>query len=226
MDASTLWSLGRRLTRWRMPFAARIVRKLGLVLYNAYLPADAEIGEGTVLGYGGIGIFLHPRSRIGRHCVLSPFISVGGMKGHEQVPIIGDYVRIGSGARILGPVHIGDFAVVGSNSVVVRDVPAGTVVFGVPARVVTTLTNPVEAYERETGRRVSAEDRARASQPRAQPSSTSGTVRPERNDLRPGEQPDLFNEGAPLRVPEEASAYESPLGDDSKPITEARATTE
>ena len=47
---------------------------------------------------------------------------------------IGDYVRIGTGAKILGPVKIGDFAVIGANAVVTRDVPAGTIVAGVPAK--------------------------------------------------------------------------------------------
>lgn len=226
MDALSLWSLGRRLASWRLPLASRIVRKLGLVLYSAYLPSEAEIGEHTTLGYGGVGVFIHPRARIGRHCLLSQFISIGGMKGHEAAPIIGDYVRVGPGARILGPVRIGDFAVIGPNAVVVRDVPAGTVVFGVPARVVRTMSDPVAEFERDTGRRVFSEDRERAPHPQAQTPAPREQPTSGRNEIRPGHQPDLFDEGIPPFVPDGAPPPAPPPGSDSQPPAEPVAVRE
>jgi serine O-acetyltransferase len=206
MDALSLWSLGRRLARWRVPLASRILNKLKLVLFSAYLPDEAEIGEDTVLGHWGIGIFIHPRARIGRHCLLSQFVSIGGTSGKEGVAHIGDYVRIGTGARILGPIRIGDFAVVGANSVVVRDVPAGTVVFGVPARVVRTLVDPVGDYERETGLHVAPEDRERA----PNPPHLGRVTPPGPNVLLPDEASELFDIAAPLLSQEEATAPEQP----------------
>lgn len=222
MDALSLWSLERRLAQWRIPLASRIMRKLGLSLYSAYLPAEAEIGEHTVLGYGGIGVFIHPRARIGRYCLLSPFVSLGGMGGKEGVPIIGNYVRIGTGARILGPVRIGDFAVVGANSVVVRDVPAGTVVFGIPARVVRTLSEPVGDYEREMGHPVAPEDRLLAPRARPQPecSRPPGMALSGRNELRPEEDPGLFDIGVPLLSERELPAHEAPPASPSESVTE------
>jgi serine O-acetyltransferase len=219
MGALSLWSLGRRLARWRVPWAPQIVRKLGLVLYSAYLPDEAEIGEHTELGYGGIGVFIHPQARIGRHCVLAHFVSVGGMGGKQGAAVIGDYVRIGTGAKILGPIRIGDFAVVGANSVVVRDVPAGTVVFGIPARVVRTLSDPVATYERETGRRVATEDRDRVVRPRPHRSEPLGTSMPGRNVLRPDEAPELFDAGMPLLSEEEVRLSAAPPVAPSKPVT-------
>jgi serine O-acetyltransferase len=68
------------------------------------------------------------------------------------VPEIGDYVRIGAGAKILGNVRIGDFAVIGANAVVVRDVPAAAVVAGVPARILRKEGDPLLAYLREMGK--------------------------------------------------------------------------
>jgi serine O-acetyltransferase len=179
-----------------------------------------------VLGYGGIGIFIHPRARIGRRCILSQFISIGGMKGHEEAPIIGDYVRVGTGARILGPVRIGDFAVIGPNAVVVRDVPAGTVVFGVPARVVRTMSDPVAEYEHDTGRLVLAEDRERAPKRRAQPPAPREQPATGRNEIRPGQQPDLFDDGMPPFVPDQAPAPTPSPGSDSQPTAETRAVIE
>ncbi|MFL5346379.1 MAG: serine O-acetyltransferase [Hyalangium sp.] len=190
--------------------ASRIVRKLGTLLYSAYLPDEAEIGEHTVLGYSGIGVFIHPRARIGRHCLISHFVSLGGMGGKEGAPVLGDYVRIGTGARILGPVRIGDFAVVGANSVVVRDVPAGTVVFGIPARVVRTLSDPAGDYERETGLPVAVADRDRAPRPRPQRSRPPGASVSGRNELRTDEDPGLFDIGAPLLSEQEAPAPKPP----------------
>lgn len=219
MDALSLWSLGRKLAQWRVPLASRIARKLGLMLYNAYLPEEAEIGEHTVLGYGGIGVFIHPRAKIGRHCLLSQFISIGGMGGKEGTAVIGDYVRIGTGARILGPVRIGDFAVVGANSVVVRDVPAGAVVFGVPARVVRISADPIGDYERETGRRVAMEDRPRTPRNPPRRSERFRAATPGRNELRPDEDPGLFDIETPLPPEREEPAPESPPTDPSKPVT-------
>lgn len=210
MDALSLWGLGRRLARCHVPLAPRIVRKLGLVLYSAYLPDEAEIGEHTVLGYGGIGVFIHPRARIGRYCLISHFVSMGGMGGKEGAPVLGDYVRVGVGARILGPVRIGDFAVVGANSVVVRDVPAGAVVFGIPARVVRTLADPIGDYERETGRPVAPEDRDRAPKPRRLHPTPVGASASGRNELRTDEDPGLFDIGTPLLSEEEAPAPKPP----------------
>ncbi len=219
MDALSLWRLGRKLARWRVPLASRLVRKLGLVLYSAYLPEEAEIGEHTVLGYGGTGVFIHPRARIGRHCLISHFVSLGGMGGKEGAPVLGDYVRIGTGARILGPIRIGDFAVVGANSVVVRDVPAGSVVFGIPARVVRILSDPVGDYEHETGRPVAMGDRDRAPRPRPQRSVPRSASMSGRNEIQPNPDPDLFDAGLPLHPEEEAPPHEPPPGPPSKPVT-------
>lgn len=63
-------------------------------------------------------------------------VTLGGRKG-GGAPVIGNNVRIGAGAKILGPVHIGDGAQVGANAVVIKDVPANSTAVGVPARIIT-----------------------------------------------------------------------------------------
>lgn len=65
--------------------------------------------------------------------------------------MIGDYVRVGAGAKILGNIQIGDFAVIGANAVVLKDVAPGTVVAGIPARVIRQDPDPLTTYQREMG---------------------------------------------------------------------------
>lgn len=133
-DAMTLYRAARKAKALRLEPVAKILRKANLYLHHAWIPHDAEIGEGTVLGYGGLGIVIHEQAKIGRHCLISQQVTIGGRGGREGVPVIGNYVRIGTGAKILGDIKVGDYAVIGANAVVTKDVARGAVVAGVPAR--------------------------------------------------------------------------------------------
>ncbi len=153
VDAMTFYRLARKLKQRGVPLLPAVLRKAIYYLHSSYIPEDAEIGEGTQLGYGGIGVVIHKAAKIGRHCLISQQVTVGGRSGIEGAPVIGDYVRIGAGAKILGNIHIGDFAVIGANAVVVRDVAPGTVVGGIPAKEIRRDADPLAAYEREMGLR-------------------------------------------------------------------------
>ena len=106
--------------------------------WAAFVPASASIGKGTRLGYGGLGVVIHKDAIIGRDCLISQQVTVGGNHSDEGVPSIGDDVVIGAGAKILGPITIGDSVKVGANAVVLRDVPSGATVVGIPAKIVST----------------------------------------------------------------------------------------
>lgn len=103
---------------------ARSIRAAGAEIHPAAL-----IGPGLCLVHS-VGIVIGHEVVAGRDLVLYQGVTLGHRRGGGQ-PRLGDRVRIGAGAKVLGPVCIGDDAVVGANSVVLADVPAGATVTGV-----------------------------------------------------------------------------------------------
>lgn len=95
--------------------------------HNSFIPASAQIGEGTVFGYKGIGVIVHKRAVIGKNCIIGTNVTIGGRSGHYEVPKIGDNVDISTGAKVLGPITVGDGCVIGANAVVIKDCPPHTV---------------------------------------------------------------------------------------------------
>jgi serine O-acetyltransferase len=128
-----------RVQRWLadrgVPVLPRVVHRLIFLLFNCVIPPEAELGEGTWFGYGGMGVVIHSRARLGRRVFVSPQVTIGGRSGLWDVPVIEDDVYIGSGAKVLGPIRVGRGATIGANAVVIDDVPEEAVVAGVPARV-------------------------------------------------------------------------------------------
>jgi serine O-acetyltransferase len=95
------------------------------VVAGADIPLNCQIEGGLLLPHPN-GIVVHPRARIGPNCLIFQQVTIGVTKGGQQPPVIGAHVDIGAGAKILGDVHIGDFALIGANAVVVKDVPTRT----------------------------------------------------------------------------------------------------
>src|SRR5882757_6522866 len=94
---------------------------------------EVKIGDGFHLIHGG-NVRIHPDVVIGKNCTILHEVTIGTNTGREGVPVIGDNVQIGAGAKILGPIKIGDGAIIAANSLVIADVPAGATAVGVPAR--------------------------------------------------------------------------------------------
>lgn len=97
------------------------------------------MGEGTVFGYKGIGCVIGKKVSVGRNCMISQNVTIGGRGGHEDMPCIGDNCYIGAGAKVLGPIVIGDNVVIGAGAVMICDAPSNTVWAGVPAKCVKTI---------------------------------------------------------------------------------------
>jgi serine O-acetyltransferase len=122
-----------------VPVAPRAITLLIRLIFGCYIPHQAQIGAGTSFGYGGIGVVIHHDCVIGRDCTISQGVTLGGGRGGRDargrgVPVLGDNVSVGAGAKVLGPVELGDGSVVGANAVVTHDVAPGVTVVGIPAR--------------------------------------------------------------------------------------------
>ena len=140
-----LHRVGNWAYRHGVPLLPQLAKGLIRLLWNCVLPSEAVVGSDTALGYRGLGTVVHARARVGHSCLIGPNVTIGGRSGHHDVPVIGDRVLVGAGARILGPVSVGDGAIVGANAVVIADVPAKSIVAGVPGRIIKRGVN-VDEY--------------------------------------------------------------------------------
>ena len=115
---------------------AFIASKVIEVVAGISIPFSAEIGAGFYIGHFG-GIIISPKAKIGGNCTLGTGVVIGTRGfGDEGVPVIGNNVYIGVGAKILGGIKIGNNVRIGANAVVIDGVPDNATVVGVPAKVV------------------------------------------------------------------------------------------
>ncbi len=104
------------------------------LLTGIHLPRSCQIGPGLRIYHFGC-IVLNPLTKIGRNCTLRQGVTIGNRQTDEDVPVLGDDVNIGAGAKILGQIRIGNHVSIGANAVVLTDVPDHHIAVGVPARV-------------------------------------------------------------------------------------------
>lgn len=123
---------------WRraLAFFLRIIWHGQVALFFAC----SNIGGGLYMMHGFSTIVV--AESIGENCLIAQQVTIG-YAGENELPTIGDRVNIGAGAKVIGRVRIGDDASIGANAVVIRDVPAGAVVGGVPARILSS--SPVQS---------------------------------------------------------------------------------
>ncbi len=132
-------SLTHPLWRAGLRWLARWMAHWGRWATGIEIHPGATIGRRVFIDHG-MGIVIGETAQIGDDCTLYHGVTLGGTswsKGKRH-PTLGRGVVIGAGAKVLGPIEIGDGAKIGSNAVVVRDVPAGATAVGIPARMVTS----------------------------------------------------------------------------------------
>lgn len=123
------------LARWQ--YLARVISTIARWLTGVEIHPGARIGRRFFIDHG-MGIVIGETAEIGDDCTLYHGVTLGGTSWNagKRHPTLGNNVVVGAGAKVLGPIQIGNGARVGSNAVVVKAVPEGATVVGIPARVV------------------------------------------------------------------------------------------
>ena len=134
-----LWRAG---LRW----LARLSSHFARFVTGVEIHPGATIGRRVFIDHG-MGVVIGETAEIGDDCTLYHGVTLGGVSWNQgkRHPTLGKGVVVGAGAKILGPFTVGDGAKVGSNSVVVKAVPPGATVVGIPARIVEARADQGEA---------------------------------------------------------------------------------
>jgi serine O-acetyltransferase len=135
-----------RFGRWRYTIKSGLLRKPFSLLYKIFykfiqvitgieLPCEVTVGKNFRIDHFG-GIIISGFASFGDNCLIRDGVTVGLRRVDDPVaPQIGNNVDIGTGAKVLGGITIGDNVVIGANAVVLEDVPSNSIAVGVPARI-------------------------------------------------------------------------------------------
>ena len=132
-----IWSHRLAHRMWAVPAlrgAARMLSQLTRFATGIEIHPGAMIGRRVFIDHG-MGVVIGATTEIGDDVMLYHGVTLGGrsLEHGKRHPTIGDRVTVGAGAKVLGPVHIGDDSAVGANAVVTHDVPPESIATGIPA---------------------------------------------------------------------------------------------
>ena len=146
--AHLFWQKGMKSLALYIAFRAK--EKTGIDIHPA-----ATIGNGIFIDHG-VGLVIGETAEIGDNCVLYQGVTLGGTgkETGKRHPTLEEGVMVSAGAKVLGPVRIGEHSKIGAGSVVLKDVPPYSTVVGVPGRVV-----------KQDGKRVADMDQIRLPDP-------------------------------------------------------------
>ncbi len=123
--------------RAKLRWLARFTSHCSRFLTGIEIHPGAKVGRRVFIDHG-MGVVIGETAELGDDCTLYHGVTLGGTtwnKGKRH-PTLGKGVVIGAGAKVLGPIAVGDGARIGSNAVVVKDVPPGATAVGIPARII------------------------------------------------------------------------------------------
>lgn len=141
-----------RFGRWRYTVKPSVLRKLLSLIYKVLykfiqimtgieFPCEVEVGNNFIIDHFG-GIVVSGYAKFGNNCRIRNGVVVGLRHVDEPIaPHFGDDVDIGAGAKVLGPITIGNRVHIGANAVVISDVPDDSIAVGVPAKVKASKTS-------------------------------------------------------------------------------------
>ena len=141
-----LYRIAHWLCRRHIPIIPGMLHSVGIVLWGSDISPAAAIGAPLRIAHS-VGIVIGGGAVIGDNCEFFQNVTVGGRDkrladGTDAMPVIGHNVTLCAGAVVIGPIRVGDGAIVGANAVVLRDVPEYTAVAGIPAVPVSKVDVP------------------------------------------------------------------------------------
>lgn len=124
------------LSNFKFKFIARLISQLARFLTGIEIHPGAKIGKRLFIDHG-MGIVIGETTTIGDNCTIYHGVTLGGTGKNKckRHPDLGNNVIIGCGAKILGPIKIGDNVKIGANAVVLRNIPDNSTVVGVPGQI-------------------------------------------------------------------------------------------
>jgi len=132
--------ISHRIWKWKLKWLARFLSTFSRWLTGIEIHPGAKIGQRFFIDHG-MGVVIGETAEIGNDCTLYHGVTLGGTswKKGKRHPTLGDNVIVGAGAKVLGPIMVGHGGRIGSNAVVVKDVPNDATVVGVPGRLATLV---------------------------------------------------------------------------------------
>jgi serine O-acetyltransferase len=130
--AQVLYRIKARAQARGLPVVPRVTHRLAMLLAQVSIGDPVVMRPGVYIVHGQVVI--DGLAEIGPGVVIAPFVTIGLRAGDVQGPVLEAGVRVGTGAKVIGPVRVGAGATIGANAVVVDDVAPGTTVVGAPAR--------------------------------------------------------------------------------------------
>ena len=146
--ATLFHRFAHKLWVWRVPFLPRFISQAGRFLTGIEIHPGATIGRRFFIDHG-MGVVIGETAEIGDDCLLYQGVTLGGTgkeKGKRH-PSLGNSVVVGTGAKVLGNIRIGDNVKIGAGSVVIHSVPDNSTVVGIPGRVVRSVDTSGEILE-------------------------------------------------------------------------------
>jgi len=130
------YRIANRLLKCHIPVLPRFISQLTRFFTGIEIHPGAQIGKGLFIDHG-MGVVIGETSIIGDNVTLFQGVTLGGTgkERGKRHPSLGNNVVVGTGAKILGNIKIGDNVQIGANAVVIRDVPPSSTVVGVPGRI-------------------------------------------------------------------------------------------
>jgi serine O-acetyltransferase len=135
--ALLFYRLAHWLVKRRIPFLPRALSQFARFITGIEIHPGATIGSGLFIDHG-MGVVVGETTQIGDNVTLFQGVTLGGTgkQRGKRHPTIGSHVVVGAGAKVLGPITVGDYVKIGANSVVLQDVPDHSTVVGIPGRIV------------------------------------------------------------------------------------------